>query len=125
MLTIFGVIVFITSLNNQNYIRIEATVTNVTMEQEVRTDADGNYIEETYNVNLSYEVDGKEYTGELLNVNKCKKGDKMTIYYDPENPENITQSKSLVLPAVLIVLGIISLVGGVVSGVKSIKKQKS
>ena len=124
MLTIFGVIVFISSLNNQNYVRVEATVTDVTMEQEVRTDSDGNYIEEIYNVTLSYEVDGKEYTGELSNVNKYKKGDKMTIYYDPENPENITQSKSLALPAVLIVAGVASLVGGIFSGVNAIKKHK-
>ncbi len=124
MLTIFGVIVFIINLNNQNYIKIEAIVTDVEMEEEVRADSDGNYIEEVYNVTLSYEVDGKEYSGELFNVGKHKKGDKIEAYYDPENPENITGSKSLVLPSILIVSGVISLVIGIVGGVKSIKKSE-
>ena len=82
ILIIFGVIMFVINHNNQNYIEIEAVVSNVEVLQEEYIDADGNRVEETYRVNVKYTVDGKEYEEKLENVSKYNVGDKMTIYYN-------------------------------------------
>ena len=118
LIIIFGIIVFFISLNNQNYLKTEATVTNVEVTQEVRTDADGSYIDDIYNVTVTYSVNDRDYTGTLDNVGIHKTGDKMTIYYNPEDPSQITQTKSLIFPIIIIVAGIAALIGGIVSSLK-------
>ena len=124
ILTIFGVIVFIISLKNQNYIKVEATVTNVNVRQEEVTDNEGTHMEETYDVSFKYTVDGKEYDNKFDGISKYNVGDKMTIYYNPSNPQEITQTKSLILPIVIIIGGIASLVGGIISAVNAVKRNK-
>ena len=121
---IFGIVMFAITLNNQNYIKIEATVTNVQEAQETNVDSDGTTTTTVYNATVNYVVDGKEYTQTLDNVSKCKVGDKMYIYYNPKNPNQITQTKSLILPIVIIVAGIASLTGGIISAVNAIKRHK-
>ena len=121
---IFGIVMFVITLNNQNYIKIEATVTNVQEAQETNVDSDGTTTTTVYNATVNYVVDGKEYTQTLDNVSKCKVGDKMDIYYNPKNPNQITQTKSLILPIVIIVAGIASLTGGIISAVNAIKRHK-
>lgn len=122
ILIIFGVVMLIINTKNQNYIKIEATVTDVREEQETNTDADGTTT--IYNVTVNYTVDGKEYTGDLDNVSKQKVGDKIDIYYNPKDPNQITQTKSLILPIVIIVAGIASLTGGIISAVNAVKCHK-
>ena len=125
ILIIFGIVVFVITLNNQNYIKIEATVANVEETQETNVDNDGtNIITTIYNATVNYIVDGKEYTQTLDNVSKCKVGDKMDIYYNPKDPNQITQTKSLILPSVIIFAGIASLVGGIISAVNAVKRHK-
>lgn len=124
ILIIFGIVVFVISLNNQNYVKIEATVTNVEETQETNVDDDGTNTTTVYNATVNYTVGGKEYTQTLDNVSKCKIGDKMDIYYNPKDPNQITQSKSLILPIVIIVAGIASLVGGIISAVNAVKRHK-
>ena len=121
---IFGIVMFVITLNNQNYIKIEATVTNVQEAQETNVDSDGTTTTTVYNATVNYVVDGKEYTQTLDNVSKCKVGDKIDIYYNPKNPNQITQTKSLILPIVIIVAGIASLTGGIISAVNAIKRHK-
>lgn len=121
---IFGIVMFFITLNNQNYIKIEATVTNVQEAQETNVDSDGTTTTTVYNATVNYVVDGKEYTQTLDNVSKCKVGDKMDIYYNPKNPNQITQTKSLILPIVIIVAGIASLTGGIISAVNAVKRHK-
>ena len=122
ILIIFGVIMFVINHNNQNYIEIEAVVSNVEVSQEEYIDADGNRVEETYKVNVKYTVDGKEYEEKLENVSKYNVGDKMTIYYNPKDPSQITQTKSLILPIVIIAAGIAALIGGIISAFNAIKR---
>ena len=124
ILIIFGIVVFVITLNNQNYIKIEATVTNVEETQETNVDDDGTNTTTVYNATVNYIVDGKEYTQTLDNVSKCKVGDKMDIYYNPKDPNQITQTKSLILPSVIIFAGIASLVGGIISAVNAVKRHK-
>lgn len=124
ILIIFGIVVFVITLNNHDYIKIEATVTDVREEQETNTDADGTSTTTIYNITVNYTVDGKEYAGNLDNVSKQKVGDKIDIYYNPEDPNQITQTKSLILPIVIIVAGIASLTGGIISAVNAVKRHK-
>lgn len=124
ILIIFGIVVFVITLNNQNYVKIEATVTNVEETQETNVDSDGTNTTTVYNATVNYIVDGKEYMQTLDNVSKCKVGDKMDIYYNPKDPNQITQTKSLILPIVIIVAGIASLAGGIISAVNAVKCHK-
>ena len=121
-LTIFGVIAFIIIFNSQNYIEIEATVLNVEEVQEVSDDGDGTIT--VYNATVSYVVGSEEYQKELDNVSKCKTGDKITIYYNPSNPNEVTQTKSFILPIIIIGFGIVSFVVGIISAVNGVKKHK-
>lgn len=122
LLIIVGMIVFNINMNNQNYIKTEAIVSHVELLEESYTDSDGNQFEATYSVTVKYTVDEKEYTSSLDNVSKYNIGDKITIYYNPKDPSQITQTKSLILPIVIIIVGIASFTGGVISAVNSIKR---
>ena len=122
ILIVFGAFVFVANTKNQNYIKIQATVTEVNEEEDIVTDGDGNHTTTVYNVTVSYEVDGKEYTNKLDNVSKYKVGDKMDIYYNPSNPSQITQTKSIILPICLVIAGVASLAGGIISAVNAIKR---
>ncbi len=124
-LVVFGIISFVISSKNQHYVQTEAVVSKVVISEEAYTDVDGNYVDATYDVTVKYTVDGKEYEGLLNGMSKCKVGEKMKIYYDPSDPSQITQTISLILPIALIAGGVISLIGGIVSAVTAIKKQKS
>ena len=124
VLIIFGIVVFVITLNNQNYVKIKATVTNVEETQETNVDDGETNITTIYNATVNYTVDGKEYTQTLDNVSKCKVGDKMDIYYNPKDPNQITQTNSLILPSVIIFAGIASLVGGIISAVNAVKRHK-
>ena len=124
ILIVFGVIVLGINHRNRDYVRTESTVTKVVLEEEAHTDDKGNRTEETYTVNVKYEVDGREYEAELPGVSKCKEGDTMTIYYDPLDPSRITQTKSMLLPAVMVVAGIAALAGGILSGVNAFRRYK-
>ena len=124
ILIIFGIVVFVITLNNQNYVKIKATVANVEETQETNVDDGETNITTIYNATVNYTVDGKEYTQTLDNVSKCKVGDKMDIYYNPKDPNQITQTKSLILPSVIIFAGIASLVGGIISAVNAVKRHK-
>ena len=124
ILIIFGVIVFVINSKNQNYIKAEATITNVVLQEEEYLDNEGNRVEATYKLDIKYTVDDKEYTSYLDNMYKQNVGDKITIYYNPKDPSQITQTKSLILPIVIVVAGIASLVGGIVSAVNAVKRHK-
>ena len=124
ILIIFGVVVFVINTKNQNYKEIEATVSNVTLSEDEYTDADGNHVDATYDIDVKYTVEGNEYESELNGMSKHNIGEKIKIYYNPSNPSEITQTKSLILPIVIIVAGIIALVSGIISGMNSIKKYK-
>ena len=125
ILIVFGVFFFSASKANQHYKQIEAQVTSVVLEEAASTDANGHRTEATYLLGLKYTVDGKEYEAELSGMSKREAGDKITIYYDPADPNMITQTKSLIIPLVIIAAGIGACVGGIVSGVNVIRRYKN
>ena len=122
ILIICGIVVFVITLKNQNYIKIEATVANVSETQESYVDSDETNITTVYNVTLNYIVDGEEYVQTLDNVSKCKVGDKMIIYYNPNDPNQNNQSKSIILPIAMIIGGVAFLIGGIISVVNVVKR---
>ena len=124
ILTIFGVVVLVINIKNQNYIKVEAVVTKTELVEEAHTDADGNHVDATYKIFVKYTVDGNEYEEELGELPEMKVGKKLTIYYNPDDPTKITQTKSLILPVVLIAGGVAALVGGIISAVNTVKKLK-
>ncbi|MBR0152978.1 MAG: DUF3592 domain-containing protein [Lachnospiraceae bacterium] len=117
-----GILFFVISLQSQNYLPTEATVLRVEEEEDASANGGTNSSEVTYHVDIKYTVDGKEYENDLGGVSKFEVGDKMKIFYNPENPAQITQSKSLIIPIAIIAAGIAALVGGIVSGVNAIKR---
>ncbi len=125
ILTIFGLIIFIINKNNQDYIEITATVSNVVLTEEAHVDVDGNQVDATYDINVQYTVDGQEYEGVLSGLSEYNIGDKITIYYDPKDPAQITQSKSLIVPIIMMVGGLAMFVGGIISGVNVLKRFKN
>ena len=122
ILIVFGIFVFIVNNNNKDYIQVESTVSNVKISQEEYIDADGNHVDASYDITVKYTVDGKEYEGELNGLGKYNIGDKMKIYYNPNDPSQITQSKSLILPIVIIIGGLGAFVGGIITAINAIKK---
>lgn len=124
ILIVFGSIVFVINKKNSNYIKTDAVVSKVELAEEAYTDVDGNYIDATYHVYVKYTVAGQDYDTELGILSGYKEGEKLNIYYNPENPNEITQTISLILPIVMIVAGIAALIGGVMSGVNAIKKYR-
>ena len=122
MLVVFGIVIFVINNKNKDYIKTEATVAKVELEQEAYTDASGNHNEATYLIGLKFTVDGKEYESELGGLPQYKVGDKMTIYYNPADPTQITQTTSLVLPLVILAAGVAALAGGIVSIVNTAKR---
>ena len=122
MLIVGGIIFFGANRKNQDYIQTTSTVTKVTLEEEAHTDANGNRVEATYLVTVKYTVDGKEYEAELGGQSERKVGDSMKIYYNPADPNMVTQTKSLIIPLVIIAAGAAALAGGTVSAVNAVKR---
>ena len=124
VLIVFGIIMFVINNKNQDYIKTNAVVTSSQLIQEAYTDVDGNQVEATYNATIRYTIDGKEYTDTLDNVSKYDVGDEITIYYNPKDPSQITQTKSLIIPIIIIAIGIVSFVGGIISAINAFKRYK-
>ena len=122
ILIVFGVVFFGASKRNQHYKQTSAQVTSVTLEEAASTDVNGNRTEATYTLGIRYTVDGKEYENDLSGMSKREAGDRIVIYYDPDDPNMITQTKSLIMPLVIIAAGIGAVVAGIVSGVNVIRR---
>ena len=122
ILIVFGVVFFGASKQNQHYKETKAQVTSVELEEAASTDVNGNRTEATYLLGIKYTVDGQEYVNDLSGMSKYEVGDRITIYYDPTDPNMITQTKSLIIPLVIIAAGIAACVAGIVSGVNAIRR---
>ena len=123
-LIIFGVVVLVINIKNQNYKEIEATISNVILSEDEYIDADGNHIDATYDIEVKYNINGNEYEAKLNGMSKYNIGEKIKIFYNPSNPNEITQTKSLILPIAIVVGGLIAFIGGIINGMKTYKKLK-
>ena len=124
-LIIFSIFAYKAVDRAKDFIEIEAEVSRVTLYEEAYTDTEGNLNEATYTVYVKYIVDETQYEEEYGIFPNYKEGDKVTIAYNPENPRDIVQPNTIVLPIVLFGVGIISLIVGTISVIKSIKNIKN
>lgn len=111
--------IFLMTHNTDSYLE---TVGKVTQVQE-DLDAENN---EVYDVVFTYTVNGKEYTGTFEDLaDAYKAGDEIAVFYDPENPDEITNGRlgGLVAP-IMIGVGVLALVFGVFRTVKAFRKSK-
>ena len=117
VLIIFGVILMM--FKSDNYLETVGKVTTVVEE----TNADN---QKEYDVSFTYTVDGKEYTGTFDNLGKkSKEGDDIKVYYNPDNPEQITNSKlGGIVGPIVIGVGVLALALGAFLTVKAFRKSK-
>ena len=122
---VFGCVMFFVNKSNSNYTKTEAVVSKTELVEEAHTDSDGDAVEATYKVFVKYTVNGKEYDTELGDLSgEYKVGKAMTIYYNPDDPKQITQTISLVFPLCLMGAGCVMFIGGIISAVNAVKKYK-
>ncbi len=127
---IFGLIFMIIGINikimtegiKKNSVKTDATITNI----RSFTNSDG---ESDYIVEVSFEVDGVYYSGRLDYYDiTMDKGDRVTIYYNPDNPSEIlSHGGTVIFYIFLIVGGGVAIIGGMLTGIfvteKSQKKK--
>ena len=123
ILIIFGCFTFVSINNTKNYIKTEAIVSKTELYEAEHYDGETHF-DATYQVYVKYTVNEKEYEEEYGIFSDYKEGDKVTISYNPSNPKEITQPNSIVLPIAFIIGGVVSLIVGILSIIKTTKKNK-
>ena len=125
ILIVFSVFLFIAGDHNKNYIQTESTVSKVELVQEAYYDIDTETgVNESYDIYVEYTVNGKRYETLLGEMSKRNTGDKIAIVYNPDDPTQISMPSSIVLNIILLVAGIASIIGGVISIINAIAKHK-
>ena len=111
--------IFLMTHNTNSYLE---TVGKVTQVQE-DLDAEN---KEVYDVVFTYTVNGKKYTGTFEDLTYAyKTGDEIAVFYNPENPNEITNGRlgGIVAP-IMIGVGVLAMVFGVFRTVKAFRKSK-
>ena len=116
---ICGILLITIDFKNQNYIKIEATVSKTILIEDTHYDENGNQVEAIYKIFVKYTVNGIDYEEEYGDFSGYEEGDKITISYNPEDPSIIVQPAGLLLPIIFIVLGVISLTIGIINLMKN------
>ena len=123
VLIVFGVFYIGFYNKTKNYPTTEAVVTKTVLYEEEYNDGD-TYHDATYTVYIEYTVDGKTYNEEYGVFSGMKKGDKVSVSYNPKKPSEVSQPASKIWLIGFFVLGIVALIGGILSFIKSFKKNK-
>lgn len=81
---------------------------------------------EVYDVVFTYTVNGKRYAGTFEDLpDAYKAGDEIAVFYNPENPNAITNGRlSGLIAPIMIGVGVLALVFGVFRTVKAFRKSK-
>lgn len=79
--------VYFLMMDTSNWPQIEAVVTS---SEQSTSDDTGNY---TYNTYYEFEVDGVKYEASVNNYTEYAKGDRITVYYDPNDPSTTIMSQ--------------------------------
>lgn len=107
----------------KSFKKVEATVTNMVLVTEEHTEGDQT-VDATYDVTVQYTVDGTTYEESYGEHSGLEVGDKIQIVYNPDNPKEIAQPITIVVPVIMAILGLAALGGGIVSIVMAINKKK-
>lgn len=118
---VFGCIAIGPVATRLNYPETQATVTRAELFEAERTDGDTRH-DATYTITVRYAVDGVEYEGEYGVFPEMKPGETVTINYNPNDPRDIGQPNSMLLPYGIIAAGVAALAGGIVSIIQTRRK---
>ena len=108
----------------KNYEKTTAIVSKMELYEEEYRDDDGETHDATYTVFVKYTVDGTEYETEYGVFSGYKVGEKVKICYDKNDPTKIAQPNGIILPISLLAGGIAVLIGGIVTAIVAVKKNK-
>ena len=115
VLIVFGIVM--SGFKTGDYVETVGKVTSV---------IEGTYDEEThdrdYDVYFTYTANDKEYESYFVLSGDYKEGDEIKVFYNPENPEQISNSKADWLPYVLIGVGAVTTVFGVFKAVQTLRR---
>ena len=116
ILIVFGVMLF--NSTPDKYEETKGTVTNVT--------AHMNDDDEVYDIDFEYTVGTQKYSNTFVDMNEAKKvGDEIKVFYDPANPESVSNSKNTgIFGVAFIVIGAAAVAFSIYSTVKSFKKTR-
>lgn len=124
ILLVFTVVFFNSVTTRKGYPQTEATVSRVELFEEEHY-VDGTKHEATYTVFVKYTINGKQYEEEYGVVHKMDVGDIVKIDYNPDDPRDISQPHTIVLPIVFAAAGIIALAAGVLSAVMTASRNRA
>lgn len=79
--------IYFLTVDTSNWPQVEAVVTSST---QSTSDDVGNT---TYNTSYEFEVDGVKYQASVNDYTEYAKGDKITVYYDPNDPSTTITSQ--------------------------------
>ena len=106
----------------EGFVECEGVITKV--EKVYDEDFDGARTV-NYETTFTYTVDGKTYEGSFSLGDERAVGDTITLYYNPKNPENISNTlNNEWLWIIFLVLGCAAAIFTVVSAVNGLKRQK-
>ena len=121
ILIVFGAVMFSIKGKQTGYKTVDAVISKVDLYADEYYEGDTHH-DATYTVYVKYTVGGKEYEEELGTYPKLNVGDKMTIIYNPDNPKEISQKVSIVVPIAIIAAGAVSLIITIISIIRTRKK---
>lgn len=111
-----GGIAYTVNMTNKtkDYVKVDSTVVDIV---EVRVSDDDGGMKTLYSEIVEYVVDGKTYSAKNTSASNMpkKKGEKITISYNPSNPsEYVFQENTVMLAAILFVMGAVFGIVGIV-----------
>ena len=109
---IFGILTVGPVASRLNYPTTQAAVSRTELYEEAHYEDDTRH-DATYTVFVRYAVDGVEYEEEYGVFPAMQKGQAITINYNPDDPRDIGQPNSMLLPYGVIAAGVLALAGGV------------
>jgi len=118
ILIVFGIIML--CFNTDQYLETSGTITSVT---ECPTEPDEG---QQYDLTVKYTVDGTEYETTFSNMGgNYSTGERIKVYYDPDDPKATTNSKlnGLIAP-IMIAAGGLALVFGIYKTASAFKKSR-
>lgn len=121
----FSIVLFLMSFfmyqgldHTKNFKKVEATITKLVYVEE---NSQG---DDVYEVYVNYTVDGTQYNEYYGEYPGYKEGQTLTIAYNPNNPKEIAQPISVVVPIGLGIAGVASLAFGIYSTIKNLKRRE-
>ena len=117
LLIVFGMILL--SFRTGNFVQTTGRITSVVENTDIEN-------QKGFDVGVTYLANGAEYESRFVNLSgSFSEGADIAVYYNPENPEQIINSKTSPLIApILIVLGVLAMGLGIFHTTKANKKSK-